>query len=94
MLDLISGEASGHGPVHLLLISAAELGFAWDGDENGWVQPSLPPLGMMSGSVQYFFSSILLGGTVHLQSYLRGKAFGESNLLILEAIYNYLPLPT
>ena len=31
MLDLISRGAQGHGPVHLLLISAAELGFAWDG---------------------------------------------------------------
>ena len=28
MLDLISRGAQGHGPVHLLLISAAELGFA------------------------------------------------------------------
>ena len=30
MLDLISRGAQGHGPVHLLLISAAELGFARD----------------------------------------------------------------
>ena len=43
MLDLISREAQGHGPVHLLLISAAELGFAWDGDEKGWVRVSLLP---------------------------------------------------
>ena len=40
MLDLISGGAPGHGPVHLLVISAAELGFAWDGFERGWVRPS------------------------------------------------------
>ena len=31
MLDLILRGAQGHGPVHLLLISAAEIGFAWDG---------------------------------------------------------------
>ena len=43
MLDLISRGAQGHGPVHLLLISAAELGFAWDGGEHGWVRVSLPP---------------------------------------------------
>ena len=43
MLDLISRGAQGHGPVHLLLISAAELGFAWDGVEKGWVRVSLPP---------------------------------------------------
>ena len=59
MLDLISRGAQGHGPVHLLLMSAAELGFAWDGDEKGWVRVSLPPLRMMSGPVQHFRSAIL-----------------------------------
>ena len=59
MLDLISRGAQGHGPVHLLLISAAELGFAWDGTEKGWVRVSLPPLRMMTGPVQHFYSSIL-----------------------------------
>ena len=43
MLDLISRGAQGHGPVHLLLISATELGFAWDGNEHvGFGFPSLP----------------------------------------------------
>ena len=37
MLDFIPRGAQGHGPIHLLLVSAAELGFAWDGDEKGWV---------------------------------------------------------
>ena len=59
MLDLISRGAQGHGPVHLLLISAAELGFAWDGGEKGWVRVSLPPLRMMAGPV--FFPSFLRG---------------------------------
>ena len=54
MLDLISRGALGHGPVHLLLISAAEIGFAWDGDEKGWVRVSLPPLRMMAGPIQHF----------------------------------------
>ena len=54
MLDLISREALGHGPVHLLLTSAAEVGFSWDGDERGWVRFSLPPLVMMTGPVQHF----------------------------------------
>ena len=58
MPDLISRGAQGHGPVHLLLISAAELGFAWNGDEEGWVRVSLPPLRMMSGPVQHFRSAI------------------------------------
>ena len=43
MLHLISRGSQGHGPVHLLLISAAELGFAWDGAERrlGLGSPSL-----------------------------------------------------
>ena len=58
MLDLISRGAQGHGPVHLLLISAAEIGFAWDGDEKGWVRVSLPPLRMMAGPIQHFRTSL------------------------------------
>ena len=53
MRDFISRGAQGHGPVHLLLISAAELGSAWDGDEKGWVRVSLPPLRVMTGPVQH-----------------------------------------
>ena len=49
----------GHGLVHLLLISAAELRFVWDGAERGWVRVCLPPLRMMTGLVQHFYSSIL-----------------------------------
>ena len=52
MLDLISRSAQGHGP-------AAELGFAWDGNENGWVRVSLPPLRMMTGPIQHYRSAIL-----------------------------------
>ena len=59
MLDLISRGAQGHGPVHILLTSAAELGFASDGDERGWVRVSLPPLRMMCGPLQHFRSAIL-----------------------------------
>ena len=61
MLDLISRGAQGHGPVHLLLISAAELGFAWDVQEKEWVRVALPPLWMLTGPTQHFCSSILDG---------------------------------
>ena len=59
MPDLFSRGAQGHGPVHPLLISAAELGFAWDGAEKGWVRVSLPHLRMMTGPVQHFNSAIM-----------------------------------
>ena len=66
MLDLISRGAQGHGLVHLLLISAAELGFAWDGNEHGWVRVSLPPLRMMTGPIQHFRSAILEAWHFHV----------------------------
>ena len=59
MLDFISSGAKGHGRVHLLLTSAVELGFAWDGEEKGWVRVSLPPLRMKTLPVQHFRSAIL-----------------------------------
>ena len=58
-LDLISRGAQGHGPVHLLLTSVAEVGFAWDGEEKGWVRVSLLPLRMMSGPIQLYCDSIM-----------------------------------
>ena len=70
MLDLISRGAPGHGPVHLLLLSAAELGFAWDGAEEGWIRVSLPPLRMMAGPIQHFGAAILDAWRFHVFSRL------------------------
>ena len=87
MLDLIFWGAQGHGPVLLLHISAAELGFAWDGAEKGWVRVSLPSLR---------FSTLLfwmLGVLVCLPSFLKERAFWAVSMLILKALYNYLARP-
>ena len=70
MLDLISRGAQGHGPVHLLLISAAEIGFTWDSGEHGWLRVSLPPLRMMAGPIQHFRSAILDAWHFHVFSRL------------------------
>ena len=95
MLDLVSRGAQGHGPVHLLLISAAEIGFAWDGDEKGWVRVSRPPSRMMAGPIQHFRTAILDAWYFHVfLSFLSEKVFGALNLLILKALYNYLTRPT
>ena len=68
MFDLISWGAQGDGPVHLLLASAAEVGFAWDGDERGWVRSSLPPL--------------RIGVIVFQLSWLWERVFGELSLFL------------
>ena len=94
MLDLISRGAQGHGPVHLLLSSAAELGFACDGDERGWVRPSLPLLKMMIGPIQHFTPLFWkLGAIVSWLSWRKGRVSGVSSLRTLRDLHNYLPLP-
>ena len=93
MLDLISRGAQGHGPVHLLLISAAEVGFAWDSGEQGWVRVSLPPLRMMTGPIQHFRSAILDAWHFHVffLNFLSVKVLGALNLLILKALRDPAP---
>ena len=56
MLDLIAHGAEGHWLVHLLLVSANELGVAWE--EKGWVRAALHPLTMLSVPIQYLQSAI------------------------------------
>ena len=64
------------GPVHLLLLSAAELGFAWDGGEKGLVRVSLPPLRMITGPVQHVRSAILDAWRFSIfLGYLKGRFF-------------------
>ena len=58
MLDLIAHGADGHGPVHLLRVSAAEFGFAWEGEERGWIRAALLSLRMLAGLIQQFQSAI------------------------------------
>ena len=93
MLDLIARRAPDQSPVHLLLISAAELGFTWDGDENGWVRPSLPLLRMMAGRIQHFFSSVLDAWRYSVFVKLSERVFGVFSLLIFMDLYNFLSLP-
>ena len=54
LLDLVSNGAPGHGPVHLLVESAASLGFQWCLGGFCWDRPGLPPLPMVEGPYQHF----------------------------------------
>ena len=49
----------GHGPIHLLLASAAEIGFQWDPHALAWVRPGLPLLSDLAGPIQHFRAAIL-----------------------------------
>ena len=49
---------SGHGPAHLLVESAAEIGFSWCSQVSGWNGPGLPVLSMMAGPIQHFSAAV------------------------------------
>ena len=60
LLELVSEGCPGYGPVHLLVVSAAEVGFHWDPLALGWSRPWLPLLSGLAGPVQLFLRSAIL----------------------------------
>ena len=44
----------GHGPVHLLVESASEVGFRWDSGVFGWARPGLFVFCNLAGPFQHF----------------------------------------
>ena len=59
MLAAISTGVRGHGPIHLLLASAAKIGFVWNSDTCVWTRPGLPSLHILFSPWQVIRSSIL-----------------------------------
>ena len=53
MLDSVAG-GSGHGLVHLLVDSAAEIWFQWNSHQLGWKRPGLLVLSNLAGPIQHF----------------------------------------
>ena len=87
MLDLISRGAQGHGPVHLLLISAAEFGFAWDRAEKSLgFPPSLEDDDWAISTLLFWMP----GDLVFLPSFLKGRAFWVVSMSILKALLQLL----
>ena len=59
LLEMVSEGCPGHGPVHLLSASAAEIGFEWDPHALAWVRPGLPLLSNLAGPSQHFKAALL-----------------------------------
>ena len=59
LLAAASEGCSGHGPAHLLVESAAEVGFSRCSQVFGWIRSGLPVLDMVAGPIQHFRSAIL-----------------------------------
>ena len=58
LLALVHEGCPGHGPVHLLSTSAAEIGFQWDPHSLAWVRPGLPLLSNLAGPNQHFKAAL------------------------------------
>ena len=59
LLEMVGAGCPGHGPVHLLSASVAEIGFQWDPLALAWSRPGLPLLTNLAGPVQHFKTAIL-----------------------------------
>ena len=59
LLEMDGDGCPGHGPIHLLSSSAAEIGFRWNPDALAWVRPGLPMLSNIAGPIQHFKTAIL-----------------------------------
>ena len=77
MLAAISTGVKGHGPIHLLLSSAAKIGLVWNSDSCSWTRPgwdlctSFPVPGSFLN-----LPSCRLGKTVYLLTSVKGRVFG------------------
>ena len=54
LLDSVAKGCPGHGPVHLPVDSAAEIGFHWNTRQLGWERPGLPVLSKLAGPYPAF----------------------------------------
>ena len=59
LLEMVGEGCPGHGPIHLLSASAAEIGFRWNPDALSWIGPGLPLLCNLAGPLQHFKTAIL-----------------------------------
>ena len=59
LLAMAGEGCPGHGPIHLLSASAAEIGFRWDPDALAWSRPGLPLISNLAGPLQHFRAAIL-----------------------------------
>ena len=59
LLDSVAECCPGHGPAHLLVESAAEIGFQWVSRQLGWERLGLPVLSNLADPIQHFRAAVL-----------------------------------
>ena len=61
LLEYVAGGCPGHGLVHLLVESAAEIGFVWSLEMVGWAREGSRVFSNLGGPIQHFRAAILQG---------------------------------
>ena len=59
LLEMVGEGSLGHGPIHLLSASAAEIGFRWDPLTLAWSRAGLPPAEQSGWPYSVFEAAIL-----------------------------------
>ena len=59
LLEMVGEGGPDHGPIHLLVSTAVEIGFRWNPDALAWSRPGLPLLSNLAGPLQHFKAAIL-----------------------------------
>ena len=82
-----------HGPLHLLVDSAAALGFRWCPDGFCWSRPGLPRLPMVDGPFQHFKDAVLdAWRDLNSADLCRRKGFRGGPLLDFGVLCSYVSL--
>ena len=93
LLDMVSEGCPGHGPVHLLVASAAEVGFRWDPLALAWSRPGLPCSVIWLALFSTFELLFLMPGRTRLRLiFVVVKVFGVAPCWIFGALCNFLTL--
>ena len=66
LLELVGEGCPGHGPIHLLSASAAQIGFRWDPLTLAWSRPGLPLLSNLAGPINMLRLLFLMSGGIRL----------------------------
>ena len=76
LLELVGEDCPGHGPIHLLSASAAEVGFRWDPDALAWFGLAYLCLVIWLALCSIFrLLFLMLGVTRLLLTFVAGKVF-------------------
>ena len=59
LLDVVTEGCRGHGPIHLLASSTADIRSRWDSHALSWARPGLPAQCNLAGPIHHFRSAIL-----------------------------------